>query len=107
MKTVYARIVSLVAIAMLAACAAADVETPPAGDGSDVEASAAPDAPEAELTSGGCLQCVGDEICHNPAFGNSYCAQPCYKLPGGEDTCPGGYECTRPMFWNKWRCTFD
>lgn len=104
----------IMALAMsLAAGCAIDVDEPPLDEPSD-EAELTPadeesDVGEPALAS----ECTNDAgcsqgfMCVKPAFKPNYCAQLCVYDGIGEHNCPPGFNCTRPFFWNRYRCTPD
>ena len=106
MKTAFARFAALFAIGLLAACA--DADAPPAPDEGNVDPLAAEDGPQTELLSDDCVNdagCSQGYMCVNPPFGDNWCAQLCYNLGGGENTCPSGYKCTKPFpYTGRNRC---
>ena len=108
-KTVFARVASLVAFGLLAACA--EAEAPPAGDEANTERLAAEDAPQTELLFYECTtdtSCGSNHICVNVPFGKNYCAQLCYYVNSTDHTCPPGYECTRPFpYTARRRCVLE
>jgi hypothetical protein len=87
----------------------AEADAPPAGEEGIVEEPfAAEAAPRAELASDQCVNdagCPQGSMCVKPAFGSNWCAQLCVWDAIGENNCPPGFDCTRPFFWNRYRCT--
>jgi hypothetical protein len=116
-------LIAALALSLAAGCAV-DVDEPltdeafdeaeltPAGDEGEVdEPSLAEAVPPAELALAD--ECTNDagcpqgSMCVKPAFKANYCAALCVYDGLGEHNCPPGFDCTRPLFWNRYRCTPD